>query len=267
MPIHIYEASTGKPVAVFLRPGKTPAGEEVALVLRHVVRAPRARWPEVKIIVRGDSHYGRPEAMAWCERNRVGYIFGLAGNPVLTRMVQGDIARTLMDRDACPDQEKVRRHGEFRYGAKSWKVERRVVARIEASPLGIDVRFIVTNLKGLEHVLYENVYCARGQAENLIKAHKLHLASDRTSCSRATANQFRLLIHTAAYWLMHGLREAAPEGSAWRNAQFDTIRLGLIKVAARVTEMVTKIKVSLPTSFVAQDDFTALAASLISQPP
>ena len=267
MPIHIYEATTGKPVAVFLRPGKTPAGTEVALVLRHVVRALRTRWPAVEIIIRGDSHYGRPEGMAWCERNRIGYIFGLAGNPVLNRMVQGDITRTLMDRDAHPELDKVRRHGAFRYGAASWKVERRVIARVEVSPQGIDTRFIVTNLEGLEHELYEVHYCARGQAENLIKAHKLHLASDRTSCTKATANQFRLLIHTAAYWLMHGVRDLAPEGSVWRTAQFDTIRLGLIKVAARVTEMVTRIRVSLPTAFPHQPVFAAVATNLAGQPP
>jgi hypothetical protein len=83
LPIHIYEATTGKPVAVILRPGKTPAGTEVALVLRHVVQAIRARWPMVEILIRGDSHYARPEAMTWCERNRVGYVFGLAGNQAL----------------------------------------------------------------------------------------------------------------------------------------------------------------------------------------
>jgi hypothetical protein len=129
--------------------------------------------------------------MDWCERNRVGYVFGLAGNPVLARMVEGDIARTLIDRDAHPELDKVRRHGEFRYGAKNWKLERRVIARIEASDLGIDTRFIVTNLKGLEHVLYEVVYCARGQAENLIKAHKLHLASDRTIHRRLEGQSYR----------------------------------------------------------------------------
>jgi hypothetical protein len=80
LPIHVYEAITGKPVAVILRPGKTPDGPEVALILRHVIRRIRARWPRVDILVRGDSHYGRPEAMSWCERNRVGYVFGLAGN-------------------------------------------------------------------------------------------------------------------------------------------------------------------------------------------
>ena len=87
LPIHIYEATTGKPVAIILRPGKTPDGAEVALVLRHVIGHIRARWPAVEIVVRGDSHYGRPEAMAWCERKRIGYIFGLAGNPVLLRQV------------------------------------------------------------------------------------------------------------------------------------------------------------------------------------
>jgi hypothetical protein len=126
----------------------------------------------------------------------------------------------------------VRRFGEFRYAARSWTVERKVVARIEASPQGTDTRFIVTNLAGAPRWLYES-YCQRGQAENLIKAHKLHLASDRTSCTSATANQFRLLIHTAAYWLLHTLRGLAPKTSFWRDAQFDTIRLALIKVAAR----------------------------------
>ncbi len=144
---------------------------------------------------------------------------------------------------------KVRRYGEFRYAARTWQVERQVIARVEASPQGSDSRFIVTNLAGAPSWLYENVYCARGQAENLIKAHKLHLASDRTSCSKATANQFRLLIHTAAYWLLHTLRGLAPKTSFWRDAQFDTIRLALIKVAARVTEMVTRIKVALPSCY------------------
>ena len=148
----------------------------------------------------------------------------------------------------------------MRDAAKSWDVERQVVARAEASAQGTDSRFIVTNLNGAPRWLYEALYCARGhrlqpiprdvgradRAENLIKAHKLHLASDRTSCTRATANQFRLLIHTVAYWLRHTLRAPAPARSFWRDAQFDTLRLARIKVAARVTEMATRIKVALP---------------------
>src|SRR5277367_6146865 len=125
MPIHIYEAISAKPVAVFLRPGKTPDGTEVCLVLRHVVRAIRARWPRIDILVRGDSHYGRPEAMAWCERNRVGYVFGLAGNAVLLRRVTAEAEQAALDRLKLKEGEKTRHHTEFQYGARSWKVERR----------------------------------------------------------------------------------------------------------------------------------------------
>jgi len=266
LPIHIYEATTGKPVAMILRPGKTPDGAEVTLVLRHVVKAIRARWPRVEILIRGDSHYARHEAMTWCERNRVGYVFGLAGNQVLLRRV-ADLAEDTAVRRAQGEAEKVRRFGAFRYGAKTWKVERRVIARIEASAMGSDSRFIVTNVAGAPRWLYESVYCQRGQAENLIKAHKLHLASDRTSCTSATANQFRLLIHTAAYWLLHTLRGLAPKTSFWRDAQFDTIRLTLIKVAARVTEMKTRIKVALPTCYPHQASWTLLAGRAAKLPP
>ncbi|CCG42435.1 transposase (fragment) [Magnetospirillum molischianum DSM 120] len=115
--------------------------------------------------------------------------------------------------------------------------------------------------------LCEKIYCRRGQMENLIKAHKLHLASDRTSCSSATANQFRLLIHTAAYWLIHTLRGLAPKTSFWRDAQFDTIRMNLIKIAARVTEMVTRIKVALPSSYPHQESLALLAARTAKLPP
>jgi hypothetical protein len=265
LPIHIYETTSGKPVAMILRPGKTPDGVEVALVLRHVVRAIRARWPRVDILVRGDSHYGRHEAMSWCEQHRVAYIFGLAGNKVLLANVAAlaeDAAVGRIEDEA----EKVRRYGEFAYAAKSWAVERRVIARIEASAHGSDSRFVVTNLRGTPKWLYEAVYCARGQAENLIKAHKRHLASDRTSCSKATANQFRLLIHTAAYWLLHTLRSLAPTTSFWHDAQFDTIRLALIKVAGRVTELATRIRLALPSGYPYRRSF-ALLACRAARPP
>lgn len=103
--------------------------------------------------------------------------------------------------------------------------------------------------------------------DNLIKAHKLHLASDRTSCSKATVNQFQLRIHTAAYWLLHTLRGLAPKASFWREAQFDTLRLGLIKVAARVAEINTRIMLSLPTSFPYQESLAVLAARTVKLPP
>jgi Transposase DDE domain group 1 len=265
LPIHIYEATTGKPVAVILRPGRTPDGAEVALVLRHGIRAIRRRWPRVDILVRGDSHHGRPEAMGWCERNRVAYLFGLAGNQVLLGRVAALAEAAALGR-VEGGATKVRRYAEFAYAAKSWGVERRVVARVEASERGTDSRFVVTNLAGTPRRLYEVVYCARGQAENLVKAHKVHLASDRTSCTKAAANQFRLVLHTAAHWLLHTLRGSAPKRSFWRDAQFDTIRLAFIKVAARVTELVTRIKVALPSSYPERDSLVLLAARA-ARPP
>ena len=265
LPIHIYEATTGKPVAVILRPGKTPDGAEVMLVLRHIVAAIRRRWPRVDILVRGDSHYGRPEAMSWCERNRVAYILGLAGNKVLLARVAGladDAAVARLEGEAA----KVRRYDDFVYAARTWGTERRVIARVEASDCGADTRFIVTNLTGTPRWLYEDVYCARGQAENLIKAHKLHLASDRTSCTKAAANQFRLVLHTAAYWLLHELRGLTPKSSFWRQAQFDTLRLAFIKVAARVTELASRIKLALPSGYPYRDSLVLLAARAAKPP-
>jgi hypothetical protein len=265
LPIHVYEAVTGRPVAVILRPGKTPDGAEVALVLRHVIRAIRRRWPKVDILVRGDSHYGRPEAMAWCECNRVGYVFGLAGNKVLLRRVATLAEQTALER-LEGRADKVRRFGEFAYAAETWNTERRVIARVEASDRGTDSRFVVTNIAGTPRWLYEVVYCARGRAENLVKAHKGHLASGRTSCTRATANQFRLVLHTAAYWLLHTLRALAPKRSFWRDAQFDTLRLALIKVAGRVTELASRIKLALPSSYPYRRSLALLAARA-ARPP
>jgi hypothetical protein len=233
--------------------------------LRHVIRRIRARWPKVDILVRGDSHYGRHEAMSWCERNRVGYVFGLAGNQVLLRRVAALAENAALAR-VGGGVDKVRRFGELAYAAKTWDVERRVIARVEASGRGMDSRFVVSNLAGAPRWLYEAVYCARGQAENLVKAHKVHLASDRTSCSKATANQFRLVLHTAAYWLLHTLRGLAPKRSFWREAQFDTLRLMLIKVAARVTELATRVRLALPSSYPYQRSFVLLAIRAARRP-
>src|SRR5919205_3188273 len=265
LPIHVYEATTGKPVAVILRPGKTPDGPEVALVLRHVIRAIRKRWPRVDILVRGDGHYGRPEAMSWCERERVGYVFGLAGNKVLLRRVAALAEAAALARVEA-GAVKVRRFGEFAYAAETWNAERRVIARVEASDKGADSRFVVTNLAGTPRWLYEVVYCARGRAENLVKAHKVHLASDRTSCTKATANQFCLVLHTAAYWLLHTLRGLAPKRSFWHAAQLDTLRFALVKVVGRVVELASRIELALPSGYPYQRSFMLLATRA-ARPP
>jgi DDE family transposase len=222
-PIHIYEAATGKPVAFLLRPGRRPSGVEAARVLRHVIRRIRTNWPRVAITVRGDGHYGTPEVMDLLEQLDCSYILGLPGNARLKEIAHPwyEDAAT---RRALAGKPKVRRFFQTSYAARSWSRERRVIARVEATALGSDVRFVVTNLTGRSKHLYEKVYCRRGAMENLIKEHKLYTKSDRTSCHRWEANQFRLFLHTAAYWLLHTLRGAAPKRSRWRTATFETIR-------------------------------------------
>src|SRR6267154_1060118 len=155
----------------------------------------------------------------------------------------------------------------FRYGATSWDTERRFVARIEATPKGLDVRYVVTSLKAGARHLYETLYCARGNAENFIKLHKSQLASDRTSCRDPKANQFRLILHTAAYWLMLAMRSAVPARSQLSHAEFATIRLRLIKIAARVVESVARVRIYLPTGCPDRDVFRAVAGRLSAAGP
>jgi hypothetical protein len=266
LPIHIYEASSGKPVAVILRPGKTPGGAEVRAIVKHVTRRLRRHWPATGICWRGDSHYARPEAMEWCEANGVGYLFGLAGNDALDARIR-DMADDLCVRRAEAGEEKRRTWTAFDYAAKSWSKRRRVVARLEASQRGFDARYIVTSLTGSAERLYETDYCARGQAENFIKLHKTQLASDRTSCRSPTANQFRLILHTAAYWLLHTLRAAAPAASSWAAAEFTTLRLRLIKLAARVSEGAARIRVRLPSACPDKAIFRLLAGRFAAVGP
>jgi hypothetical protein len=267
LPIHIYEATSGKLVAAILRPGKTPSGQEVRTVLKHVIRRTRKHWPKVEILVRGDGHYGRPEAMDWCEDAGIFYAFGLGTNAALVTLVAPLNEDVAVRRALAGAVGKVRRYGSFGYAAKGWRQERRVVARVEASAQGTDTRFVVTNLADKPKRLYERVYCARGQMENLIKAHKRHLASDRTSCTSALANQFRLVLHSGAYMLLHGLRAAAPRRSFWRTAQFDTLCRRLLKLGARVIEKATRIKVILPAACPDKTIFAHLAGAFAPSAP
>ena len=262
LPIHVYDAATGRPVAMILRPGKTPTGKEIRGHLRRLVRRIRARWPTTRILVRGDGHYGRAQVMAWCEDNGIDYVFGLPGNPVLQRLVDA-AADDIRTRRALEHRPALRGYAETRYKAKSWKVERRVCARIEATALGLDVRFVVTNLdSGSAEHLYDVIYCARGQAENLIKMHKSQLASDRTSCRSPIANQVRLVLHTAAYWLMLTLRDAVPPTHRLAIAEFATLRLRLLKLGARVVETVSRIRLAFAAACPEASLFRLIATNL-----
>ena len=265
-PIHIFEATTGKPVLPLLRPGKRPSGEEAARILKHVIRRIRRHWPRVEITVRGDGHYGTPDVMELLEDQGCNYIFGLPGNARLGKTGQPwceDVAVRRVQRG----KDKLRRFFRVAYRAKSWSRERTVVARVEATSKGCDVRFVVTNLPGRAKVLYEKVYCARGRMENMIKDHKLYTKSDRTSCHRWEANQFRLFLHTGAYWLLHQLRQAAPRRSLWRKATFETIRRAFLKIAGRIEELKSRVRIALPSAHPYRKAMISMAGCIDAQGP
>jgi Transposase DDE domain group 1 len=244
LPIHVYDTAVARPVAVLLRPGKTPSGKEVRGHLRRLVRRIRRHWPATRITIRGDGHYGRPQVMAWCEENGIDFVFGLPGNAVLADAVEGT-ADDIRTRRALDHKPCLRGFAETRYQAQSWNKKRRACARIEATTQGLDIRFVVTSLQtgSAEHV-YQTIYCARGQAENLIKLHKAQLASDRTSCRSPLANQMRLILHTAAYWLILTVRDAIPKAHALAAAEFATLRLRLLKLGTRVIETASRVRLA-----------------------
>jgi hypothetical protein len=275
LPMHIYHVESGKPVVMILRAGKTPNGREVRTVIKHVTRRIRRHWPATRIVWRGDSHYGREEAMEWAESSGCGYIFGFQGNSALDGLC-AEAAATLRFRHLLSEAEKLRCCVSFPYKPKTWKRPRRIIARLEASMQPtrdghlmqqIDIRYAVTSLDGDPDYLFETVYCARGQAENLIKLHKAQLASDRTSCHSATANQVRLVLHTAAYWIMHALRACIPATSPMARCEFTTLRLRLIKIGARVIEHAARIRVHLPTSCPERDLFAGIARRFMPPAP
>jgi hypothetical protein len=255
--MHIYHVASSTPIVTILRPARTPKGTEVCTVIKHVTKRMRRHWPKTRIVWRGDSHYGRVEAMEWAENNDTDYIFGLAGNATLDALV-AETATQLRFHHALSSKPKLRTFVSVIYQAGSWSRPRKVVARIECSlqPIAgetgmrqeVDIRYVVTSLTGSARHLYEDVYCQRGQMENLIKLHKAQLASDRMSCHSATANQVRLVLHTAAFWLLHAVRAAIPSKNPLAKAEFATIRERLIKIAARVIEHIARIRIHLPTS-------------------
>jgi hypothetical protein len=244
LPIHIYDTATGRPVAVILRPGKTPSGKEACGYLRRLYSRIRSHWPNTRLTIRGDGHYGRPELMDFCEKHGLDYLFGVTGTKAMAAKIEDAVDPIRVER-ALTGAAAVRGFAETLHGAKSWKHQRRVVARIEAKPLGLDIRYVVTSLQTpTPEEIYATLYCARGQAENLIKLHKSQLKSDRTSCRSPLANQMRLILHTAAYWLMLTVRDAIPGAHALAKAEFATLRSRLLKVGARIRETAHRVRIA-----------------------
>ena len=249
MPLHIYEGFTGKLITTILKPGRRSKSLDVFSILKRIITYLRNQWPNTMIIVRGDSHFCSKELMDWThDLQKVEFITGLTGNSVLNKCAK--ITVESAQREYKMYNKPVKRYHSFQYKANSWAYPERVVVKVEANSMGTNIRFIVSSLSNVRSkALYEKGYCARGAAELRIKDHKTYLLSDRMSCNSFKANQFRLFLHSAAYVLIHSLQQQMLTGTEYCNATMKTIQLKIIKTAARVKIMKTKVQIELPVEF------------------
>ena len=245
----------------YLRPSNIDAAKHSRAIVKLLIEKIRQRWPGVRITLRGDSGFCRWRLMRWCEKHDVKYVFGLARN-VRLQELSGELGAEAESRYQATG-EKQRLFGEFDYAAASWDRERRVIVKAERLAKGANPRYIVTNLEGEPQTLYDEVYCARGEMENRIKEQQLGLFADRTSCHALVANQFRLLLSGFAYTLLKGLRRLALQGTEYANAQASTLRLKLVKVAARVRVTARRVVFHLATSYPLHDLFTNVCRVLL----
>jgi hypothetical protein len=233
-----------------LRPSDIDAAAGSVKQLARLVERIRRQWPQVRIIVRGDSGFCRENLMRWCEENGVDYVFGLAKNARLQRILGRELHEAKERHRQT--QQPARVFKDFTYRTrKSWGRERRVVGKAEHLAKGSNPRFVVTSLSAEEldaRALYEDVYCARGEMENRIKEQQLCLFADRTSCATMRANQLRLWLSSVAYTLLAVLRQFGLQGTEMTQARCDTIRLKLLKLGALVRTTVRRVWISLSES-------------------
>lgn len=251
-----------------LRPSDIDASAGALKQLVRIVAKIRQAWPEVQIVVRGDSGFCREPIMTWCEKSGVDYIFGLAQNPRLLKLIAEPMAQA--SREFQATKQPVRVFAELKYKTlDTWSRERRVVAKAEHLQKGANPRFVVTSLSIEDHaaqVLYEEDYCARGEMENRIKEQQLHLFADRTSAETMRANQIRLFFSSIAYVLHNALRRLGLSGTEMAQAQCETIRLKLLKIGALVQVTVRKVWVRLASSCPYAEIFRQAHAKLTALP-
>ena len=230
-------------LCAYLRPSRIDGAKHAAAILKLQVTRLRQKWPQVRIVIRGDTGYCRQRILNYCERADVNYIIGLARN---TRLQQITQFLELAMKDAFGQTgAKQREVGEFVYAAQSWAKERRVITRLEYGEQGNNPRYVVTNLAGVAQELYDALYCQRGEAENRIKEAQVGLFATRTSCHHFQANQLRMLLAALGYVLIERLRALALAGTALATAQVDTLRCKLLKVAAVITRNTRRIRLYL----------------------
>jgi hypothetical protein len=248
MPLHIYEGLSGKLVTTILKPGRRAKNINVFAILSRIIERIRSQWKDTIIVVRGDSHFCSRQLMDWCAgRDNIHFLTGLTGNKKLHKLagITIDSAQRQYEQTGQP----VKRYHSFEYQAGEWKTAQRVVVKVEVGEKGTNIRYIVTDMRQWRtQQLYEQGYCARGAMELRIKDHKTYLQSDRMSCSQFGANQFRLFLHSAAYVLLHNLQTQTLRATEYARSTFKTIREKIIKVAAYVKELKTKIRIEFPAS-------------------
>jgi len=244
-------------LAALLRPSNIDASAGAVDEVARIIERIRRTWPRVRILLRADSGFARDELMAWCEANRVDYVFGLARNARLVAELQSDLA--VVAAEHAETGQPVRRFQEFVYATlDSWRRARRVIGKAEHLTKGSNPRFIGTSLPASAidgRVLYERVYCARGEMENRIKEQQLDLFADRTSAATRRANQLRLWFASFAYVLLEALRRIGLRHTQFQDATCGTIRLKLLKLGARVTVSVRRIKVAITSACPSRTEF------------
>lgn len=232
-----------------LRKSDIDASEGTQEELERVIKIIREYWPEVKITVRGDSGFCRDKIMSWCEDNDVDFIFGIARNKRLETIIEEGKGEAKKLFEETGDTQRI--YTEFMHEplAKTWKQQRRVIAKAEHSSKGPNPRFIITSKKGNGKALYEETYCQRGDMENRIKEQQLYLFADRLSCMKMKANQMRLWLSTLSYTLLHYFRIKCLEGTEMAKSQCDTIRNRLIKIGGLIKISVRRVYLSLSEGF------------------
>jgi hypothetical protein len=246
----------------YLRPSNADPARHAWAILKLLVTRLRQEWPQVTIIFRGDSGFCRWRTLRWCEKHRVDYVVGLAKNARLLALLEKPMAQAAEAFAAT--KEKQRHFVRLEYAAKSWDGPRCVIAKAEHTAKGANPRFILTSLEGGEQKIYDEIYCARGEMENRIKEQQLGLFADRTSCHGWWANQFRLLLSSAAYVLMEYIRRTALVGTELARAQVTTIRLKLLKIGTVILRNTRRIRLLFSSAYPHQQLFATMLGRLSS---
>ena len=243
-PLLAFDGTTNQLIAAKLRPGNAHASWAAVEAVAHSVTAMRQRWPDVAIDLRADGGFAVPDLYDYCEAERIDYTIGLIPNSRLEALAAPLVALATATYDHT--QQPVRLLGETRYQAGSWPHPRRVIIKVEVSAHGTNTRFVVTTRKDAPEQLYA-WYIERGETENWVKDFKRACQADRLSCRRFWANQFRLLLHAAAYWLLDTLRRWLGQRGVPR-MQLDTLRLRLLKIGGWVRRHTHQVRLHLATS-------------------